>query len=64
MKIVTSMTILTTPEGKRMSVTYSDVDESGKITSENNRENRIVVRNDVLEHISVLELFAQEIVEG
>lgn len=64
MKKVTSMTFLTTPEGKRMSVTYSDVDESGKIISENNRENRIVVRDDILEKISALESFAQDIVEG
>lgn len=44
MKIVTSATLHTTSEGQRLSYTYSEVDEiTGKITSENIRENMVVI---------------------
>lgn len=63
MKIVTSMTILTTAEGKRLSLTFSDINESGKIVKENERMNRVVVDENALRVIAELEDFAQRIVE-
>lgn len=63
MKRLTSITILTTAEGKRISATYSDIDNDGKIVSENNRVNRIVVDPDALKLISGLEDYAQKIIE-
>lgn len=64
MKIVTSMTILTTAEGKRISLTFSDVDSGGSIIKENERVNRVVVNSGALASIASLESFAQGIVEG
>lgn len=64
MKKVTSMTILTTAEGKRISLTFSDIDGNGNIIKENERVNKVVVSQGALSHIAELESFAQGIVEG
>lgn len=64
MKKVTSMTILTTAEGKRLSLTFSEIDDSGNIIKENERANRVVVDGNALGIIAELEDFAQGIVEG
>lgn len=63
MKKPTSITILTTAEGKRISVTYSDIDETGNIISENNRVNRVVVDVEALKTINNLETYAAKIIE-
>lgn len=63
MKKVTSMTILTTAEGKRLSLTFSEIDSVGNIVKENERVNRVVVNPDALSSIANLENFAQGIVE-
>lgn len=62
-KKVTSTTILTTGEGKRISVTYSEIDDKGNLTSENNRVNRIIVDDEILEMVGKLEEFAKGIIE-
>lgn len=64
MKNVTSMTVLTTAEGKRLSITFSEIDNNGNIIKENVRVNKIVVNRDVLGYITELEDFAQGIVDG
>lgn len=64
MKKVTSMTTLTTAEGKRLSITFSEIDDSGNIIKENERVNKVVVNHNALSCISELEEFAQEIVDG
>lgn len=64
MKRITSVTILTTAEGKRLSLTFSEIDDSGNIIKENERANRVVVDGNALGIISELEDFAQGIVEG
>lgn len=63
MKKVTSMTILTTAEGKRISITFSEIDDKGNIIKENERVNKVLVNQNALEHAAGLEDFAQEIVE-
>ena len=63
MRKVTSITIHTTAEGKRISTTFSEIDESGKILNDNTRINRVVVNEDALAHIAALEEFAQGIVD-
>lgn len=63
MRKVTSITIHTTAEGKRISTTFSEIDESGKILNDNTRTNRVVVNEDALKHIAALEEFAQGIVD-
>lgn len=64
MKKVTSMTTLTTAEGKRISITFSEIDDNGNIIKENERVNKIVVNQNALEYIAGLEEFAQKIVDG
>ena len=64
MKAITSMTFLTTAEGKRISLTFSEIDAGGSIIKENERVNRVVVDSAALASIAELETFAQGIVEG
>lgn len=64
MKRVTSMTVLTTAEGKRLSITFSEIDEKGNIIKENERVNKVVVDQSALNCITELEGFAQGIVDG
>lgn len=64
MKVVTSMTVLTTAEGKRLSLTFSEVDTGGSIIKENERLNRVVVDRNALGYIAELESFAQNIVNS
>ena len=64
MKKVTSMTVLTTAEGKRLSITFSEIDEKGNIIKENERVNKVVVDQSALNCITELEGFAQGIVAG
>lgn len=64
MKKVTSMTVLTTAEGKRLSLTFSEIDESGNIVNENKRINKVVVDQGALNAIESLENFAQGIVDA
>ena len=63
-KKITSMTVLTTGEGKRISITYSEIDDKGNLVSENNRVNRIIVDEEALEKVASLEEFASKIVDG
>ncbi len=62
--ILTSTTTLTTAEGKRLSMTYSVLDDSGKITSTNNRINRVVTDSAILEAIAIVESYAQSLIEN
>lgn len=64
MRKVTSITTHTTAEGKRVSITYSSIDDTGKIVEDNKRINRVVVDEEVLAHITALEAFAQGIVSA
>lgn len=64
MRKVTSITTHTTAEGKRISITFSEIDETGKIVEDNKRINRVVVDEEALVHINALEEFAQGIVSA
>ena len=64
MRKVTSITTHTTAEGKRISLTYSEIESTGKIVGDNKRINRVVVDEAALEHITALEEFAQGIVDA
>ena len=61
---VTSVTMFSTAEGTRISVTYSIIDEDGKIISENKRVNRIVVDDEALSKINDINTFAKSIVDA
>lgn len=63
MNKVTSITIHNTPEGKRISITSSVINESGMIVEDNKKINRVVLDKYALSSITTLENFAQGIVD-
>lgn len=65
MKVVTSVTVFNDAVGKRMSITYSEVDETtGKIISDNNRIDRVVTDKAAKAAIDNLNEFAQDFVDS
>lgn len=64
MKIVTSVTLFNDAVGLRISITYSELDASGNIVSDNKRLDRIVTDSGVQSMAADLKAFAQTIVEG
>lgn len=64
MNKVTSITAHKTAEGTRVSITYSVIDEYGRITEDNKRVNRVVVDPQIQSHIDSMNQFAQEIIES
>lgn len=64
MKTVTSIGLFNDAVGKRMSVTYSEIDEkTGQIIADNKRIDRVVVDKTILQEIEDVTAFAQEFVE-
>lgn len=65
MKTATSVTVWNDAVGKRMSITYSEIDETtGKVISDNNREDKVITvkaEKDLVE--SLLELAQSKIDE-
>lgn len=63
MKTATSATVWNDAVGKRMSITYSEIDETtGKVISDNNREDKVITdkaEKDLVE--SLLELAQSKI---
>lgn len=64
MRVVTSSTYLNTAEGKRVSLTYSEIDDNGNIIKDNQRVNKVVLSEDALYHLGELRKYEQAIVEG
>lgn len=62
MKIVTSITTWNDAVGKRMSITYSEVDESGSIVSDNNRVDKVVTESATKSLIDELMDYAQTVI--
>lgn len=60
MKKLTSFTAHVTAEGQRISYTYSEIDETGNLKSQNNRENFIVMDATLLEHIEAINDYIKE----
>lgn len=46
MKTITSITIFQDAVGLRMSATFSEVDDAGKVTSDNKRFDRVIVTEE------------------
>lgn len=65
MKTATSVTVWNDAVGKRMSITYSEIDEAtGKVISDNNREDKVITakaEKDLIEDL--LELAQSKIDE-
>lgn len=65
MKTVTSITVWNDAVGRRISVTYSEVDdETGKILSDNNRIDRVVTDTTAKGAITSLSNYAQSFVDS
>ena len=64
MKVATSATVWNDAVGKRMSIGYSEVDEStGKIISDNNREDKVITDKETKALIENLLEVAQSLIE-
>lgn len=65
MKTVTSITVFNDAVGMRMSITYSEIDEnSGKVTSDNERIDRVITASETKSIANELMDFAQEFVDA
>lgn len=65
MKIVTSIGLFNDAVGKRISITYSEVDDqTGQIISDNKRIDRVVTDQTALGHANALAEYAQEFVDA
>ena len=58
MKTITSITVLKTGEGIRMSPTFSTIDDNGNIVKSNERFNFVVTDQEVLNQIEVINAYA------
>jgi len=64
LKIVTSVTVFHDAVGLRMSVTYSEVDETGQIIADNMRYDRIITDADKINDAESLIKYAAESIDG
>lgn len=64
MKKITSFTHHTTAEGERISYTFSEIDDNGKIIKSNERRTLIAIRDKELEAIRTINEFLLEKVEN
>ena len=65
MRTVTSITVFNDAIGMRMSITYSEIDEStGKVTSDNSRIDRVVTASETKNLANELIDYAQEFVDA
>lgn len=60
MKIVTSATVFRDAVGMRLSYTFSEVDESGHIISDNNRANKVLTDATEVQTANDLIRYAKE----
>lgn len=65
MKIVTSIGLFNDAVGKRMSITYSEVDDqTGQIISDNKRIDRVVTDHTAIGHANAITQYAQQFVDS
>lgn len=60
MKKVTSFTHLITGEGDRIAFTYSEMDEYGTITSQNNRKSFVITDMEIAGHATAIKDYIQK----
>lgn len=60
MKKLTSFTKLTTGEGMRIAFTFSEVDDRGKLVSQNNKGNFILVDDEIKAKVDDIEKFIND----
>lgn len=54
MKVVTSFTHLITGEGDRIAYTFSELDSTGNLVSQNNKGNFVAVDPELVSHINAI----------
>lgn len=64
MKILTGVAVVPVAEGKRISYSYSILNDSGQIQSANNRGSFLAAGDEVLAAIALLENAAQTALEA
>ena len=64
MNIVTSVTVFNDAVGKRMSITYSEIDDQGKIISDNKRLDRVVTEKAIIGVADELANYAQKFIDS
>lgn len=64
MKIVTAVTFWNDAIGKRLSVTFAEVDKFGQITKDNNRVDIVATDSKLLKHLDAIGEAAQSIVDA
>ena len=65
MKVVTSVTIWNDAVGRRMSITYSEIDpETGKIIADNKRIDRIITDASAKKLADDLQTYAQTFIDS
>jgi hypothetical protein len=64
MRVVTSVTIWNDAVGKRISITYSEIDETGKIIADNKRIDRIITDASARKLAEDLQAYAQTFVDS
>lgn len=64
MKIVTSIGLFNDAVGKRISITYSEINEAGEIISDNKRIDRVVTDTEAIQHANALAAYAQTFIEN
>jgi hypothetical protein len=64
MNNITGIGVIQLGNAKRLGITYQVIDESGKITADNQATNKIITNNEVLGAVAILNNFAQSIIDG
>lgn len=64
MKVVTSVTVWNDAVGKRISITYSEIDETGKIIADNKRIDRIITDASAKKLADDLQAYAQTFIDS
>lgn len=64
MRVVTSVTVWNDAVGKRISITYSEIDETGKIIADNKRIDRIITDASARKLAEDLQAYAQTFVDS
>lgn len=63
-KKITSITVFSTGEGKRVAATYSEISEGGDMLKQNEKVNFIALGEALLENIAAIEQAVQIRIEG
>ena len=58
---ITSITLFNDAVGKRLSATYSEIDEQGQILSDNKRIDRLVVDDEIVAKANEIAEYAQSL---